>query len=172
MCFVAEGAGKGIELMFHINPRSFLNPSVCIIDIENICSTNRKSDQIVVAIRFQAWSNAIHTTLQLLGLCRVCHVTYGSYMTPNMPSDILTIFSVLLNFLATFLAATITHASIGITMHEAQINKDDVKYIWKDGHAFIFTVTAQGLGYMSKYYNIKFTMNHAYTLGFTLPGTI
>lgn len=125
-------------MMFRINLESFLSISVTFWARWVLWKFNFGV--------FKAWSRSIQNVVHLLALNKAFHMMYGSYMVPHMTSDILTIFTVFLNFLSALVGSLITHSILGIIMEATGTKESDINFIWKDGVAPLFTVLPLGVG--------------------------
>lgn len=121
VCLIAKGAFKGVLLVFFVSTQSLTN--------------------------FHAWSFACYQVIAVLSLETACHLTYGSYMTPTMPSDILVAATVFFHFLITTVTAMIAHACLGIVMENSKTSMKNVPYIWQYSVVY-FSVMPQGLGFL------------------------
>lgn len=121
VCMIPKGAFKGILLIFYVTFDSLTS--------------------------FRAWAITCHQLIGVMSLETACHITFGSYMTPDAPSDILVSVTVFFHFLVTTVAAVITHACLGILMEEAKTSIDNADFIWHEKILY-FSTLPQGLGFL------------------------
>lgn len=121
VCVIPEGAFKGVLLLFYVT-------------FESLTS-------------FRAWAITCHQVLGILSLETACHITFGSYMTADAPSDILVAVTVFLHFLVTTLLSVITHACLGIVMKQAGTSLKNAEHVWNMKFLYFATVP-EGLGFL------------------------